>query len=122
MIDWSKVRHFKREEFGYADGVKPDPLLVSMLDNARLVADIPFQIASGIRSREHNDRIGGSPTSAHLTGHAADIKCTTSRQRFIMLNALIEAGFTRIGVYDRHIHVDTDQNKPDEVIWMGKSV
>jgi len=121
MIDWSKVRHFKREEFGYADGVKPDPLLVSMLDNARLVADIPFQIASGIRSREHNDRIGGAPTSAHLTGHAADIKCTTSRQRFIMLNVLIEAGFTRIGVYDQHIHVDTSPDLDQDVCWVDVS-
>ena len=35
---------------------------------------VPIVINSGFRSPEVNKRVGGSPTSNHLTGCAADIK------------------------------------------------
>ena len=35
---------------------------------------VPIVINSGYRSEEVNKRVGGSPTSNHLTGSAADIK------------------------------------------------
>ena len=35
---------------------------------------VPIAINSGFRSPEVNKRVGGSPTSNHLTGCAADIK------------------------------------------------
>ena len=36
--------------------------------------NVPILINSGYRSEEVNKRVGGSPTSNHLTGCAADIK------------------------------------------------
>lgn len=117
MIDWSEVRHFSREEFGHADGVEPDPELVHMLDYARHEADLPFIITSGIRTKQRNAEVGGVDGSAHLTGRAVDIQCRTGRARFLFVRALMDAGFRRIGIYDTHIHVDTDPNKPKDVIW-----
>ena len=35
-----------------------------------------------------------------------------------MLEALIGAGFTRIGVAKTFIHVDCDMELPQEVMWM----
>ena len=90
---------------------------LSKLDKARELAGIPFKINSAYRSPEHNAKIGGKPNSSHLKGLAVDISVTNSRQRFIVLNALLDVGFTRIGIADTFIHVDLDNGKNNEVIW-----
>lgn len=117
-MNWEYIQHFTRDEFGHADGVVPDWDLVMRLEQAREIAGIPFVITSGLRSDEHNARVGGSPSSAHLTGNAVDIKCESSRHRMIMVDALIQAGFDRIGIGADFIHVDNDRSKPHNVMWL----
>jgi len=63
--------------------------------------------------------------SSHLYGRAADILATTSRDRFNIVNALIKAGFNRIGISEKSgfIHVDNDcqeygGQKSSNVIWI----
>lgn len=90
---------------------------LNKLDEARERAGIPFVINSAYRSPEHNAKIGGKPNSSHIKGLAVDISVTNSRQRFIVLNALLEVGFTRIGIADTFIHVDLDNEKSKDVIW-----
>lgn len=87
------------------------------LDEARELAGIPFIINSAYRTPEHNAKIGGSPNSSHLKGLAVDISVTNSTQRFIVLKALLDVGFTRIGIADTFIHVDLDKDKSQQVIW-----
>lgn len=90
---------------------------LNKLDEAREIANIPFIINSAYRSPEHNAKIGGKPNSSHIKGLAVDISVTNSRQRFIVLNALLEVGFTRIGIADTFLHVDLDSEKSKDVIW-----
>lgn len=90
---------------------------LNKLDEAREIANIPFIINSAYRSPEHNAKIGGKPNSSHIKGLAVDISVTNSRQRFIVLNALLNVGFTRIGIADTFIHVDLDNEKSKDVIW-----
>ena len=108
----TKTKYF--EEIN--DGNMNDEFLLK-LDRAREVAQIPFKINSAYRTKEHNAKIGGSPNSSHLKGLAVDISVTDSRQRFIVLNALLEVGFNRIGIADTFIHVDLDNEKSDRVVW-----
>jgi zinc D-Ala-D-Ala carboxypeptidase len=115
---WDYIRHFKRDEFGYAQGVEPSKDLVFRLEQARDIAGIPFVITSGIRSEERNAMVGGSLTSSHLTGNAVDLHCESSRHRMIMLDALTQAGFNRIGIGRDFIHVDNDGSKPSNVCWL----
>lgn len=96
---------------------KMDKTFLLKLDEARERAGIPFVINSAYRSPEHNAKIGGKPNSSHLKGLAVDISVTNSRQRFIVLNALLNVGFTRIGIADTFIHVDLDNGKSKDVIW-----
>ena len=96
---------------------KMDKTFLLRLDEARERAGIPFVINSAYRTPEHNAKIGGKPNSSHLKGLAGDISVTNSRQRFIVLNALLEVGFTRIGIADTFLHVDLDNGKSKEVIW-----
>ena len=102
-----------------------DPLIVglndkllSMLDNARTVAEVPFVLTSGLRTEEYNRKIGGVEDSAHLYGLAVDIQCTDSINRFNIIYGLMVAGFRRIGVSQTHIHADIDESKPKYCLFL----
>ena len=90
--------------------------LVFYLDRARRFAQIPFVLT---RTRDESDI--GVKESAHHSGWAVDIRCSTSQDRWKIVYSLIAVGFCRIGVYDRHIHVDLDESKPQKVMWVGVS-
>ncbi len=87
-----------------------------VLDEAREIAGIPFIINSAYRSPEHPLSIK-NPSSSHIKGLAVDIKATDSKTRFKIVKALIQVGFTRIGIADTFIHVDLDLDKTQNVIW-----
>jgi len=121
------MRYFTFDEFDSPDqpgsGEMMDLDFLSMLDESRDVAGIPFVITSGFRTVAHNKKLikqgySASRNSSHLLGLAADIKCSDSRSRYIILDALNEVGFTRIGIAPNFIHVDLDINKPQHRIWV----
>ena len=87
------------------------------LDEARMLADTPFRITSGYRTTEHNAKVGGRVGSSHLKGCAVDIAVNNSAQRSAIIQGLVKAGFTRIGIAKTFIHADTDENKPS-AIWL----
>lgn len=92
-----------------------------MLDQMRDEAETPIIITSGFRTKAENNSTGGESDSAHLEGLAVDIRCGDSVTRCRFLIAALKVGFRRIGLYDKHIHVDIDEKKPQNVIWIGKS-
>jgi uncharacterized protein YcbK (DUF882 family) len=93
-------------------------LICNMLDEARSYARIPFKINSGMRCPKHNKKVGGKENSSHQKGCAADIHCTESRNRALIICSLLEAGLTRIGIGKTFIHVDNDQDKAKVVFWL----
>lgn len=100
----------------HSGGFLPD--FRDMLNQAREIAGVPFVVNSGFRCEEHNRNIGGSETSSHLVGCAADIKVKDSYTRERILEGLIKAGFTRIGIGKDFIHVDNDFTKPKNCVWL----
>ena len=84
---------------------------------AREIARHAFTPTSAYRSPEHKKRMGRPGTSAHTKGRAMDIACVTSSQRMTMVQALLKAGFTRIGIASTFIHADDDPTKPQNLIW-----
>lgn len=92
--------------------------LVLLLDKAREIAGVPFVINSGYRTSQYNKEVGGVENSAHTLGLAVDLRCRNSTERFKIVKALMEAGFTRIGIGDTFVHCDLDKSKPQEVIWL----
>lgn len=115
------LKYFSYEEFASPDvphsGEYMDDNFLEMLDNAREISGIPFKINSGYRTIERNYEVGGKPNSSHIVGKAADIAVKGSRQRWIITEALIQAGFNRIGIAKTFIHVDSDDTKDANVIW-----
>ncbi len=96
-------------------GKNMDTNFLYKLEHARDLAAIPFRITSGYRTTSHNEAVGGVPNSSHKIGVAADIAVGSGSERYIILNALIKAGFKRIGVAKTFIHCDTDESKPNSV-------
>ena len=91
---------------------------INSLEYAREDAGIPFVITSGYRTTSHNKAVGGKRGSSHCKGLAADIATKNSEERYIILCALINEGFTRIGIGPDFIHVDCDESKADGVVWL----
>ena len=118
-----KWKHFDKSEFFCKCGRKHDQQLVSdrlvcMLDLAREKAGVPFVINSGYRCPEHNKEIGGVKNSAHTKGLAADILTGGSERRYVIVKALIEVGFRRLGFGRGFVHADIDETKPFPVIFL----
>lgn len=89
---------------------------LAKLDEAREYAGIPFIINSAYRSPTHPESIK-NPTSSHIKGLAVDISVKDSRTRFLVLDALLVVGFSRVGISNSFIHVDLDMDKSQNVIW-----
>lgn len=117
------MRNFNLSEFDSRDeegsGRYMDESFLLMIDDARDYANRPFVITSGYRTEAHNREVGGSPTSSHLFGYAADISCADSESRIRMVYGLMKAGFRRIGIASNFIHVDNDPKKP-KALWLYK--
>jgi hypothetical protein len=113
------MRNFEISEFQCkcCGEVKMEAAFLEALDNARGVADMPFRINSGYRCPKYNVDVGSKKTSPHPKGYAADIACPHSRPRFLIIEALLQAGITRIGIDKDFIYADGDPEKAPEVIW-----
>ena len=124
MASFEDRSHFNASEFDQPDEMSDH--LISLLDMARAAAGVPFVITSSFRERT----VG---KSAHEYGLAVDIDIMPldeSRQRKLIVAALLAAGFTRIGIYYSdnagHVHadigdtVDPDKWRPDHM-WVKKS-
>ena len=116
MIAWSDVTHFSADEFTAPE--KMQPLVVLRLDRVREDAGVPIYITSSYRDGDKK---------SHGRGWAVDIsdnmkgKPVSSRWRSKVLRSLAKHGFTRVGVYDKHLHADLDPSLPAGVTWWGTS-
>ena len=75
-----------------------------------LRGEIPVIVTSGFRA--------GDPL-AHGKGLAVDLSTVGGYARHSMVSAALAVGFPRIGVYEKHVHLDVDTSLPFPVIWSG---
>lgn len=115
------MKWFNYSEFDSPDepgsGHYMDQEFLDMLDEARSRAGIPFVITSGYRTESHSYAVGSNASSSHCKGCAADIAAGTSRDRFLIVTALLEVGIDRLGIGEDFIHCDIDWEKSANVIW-----
>ena len=112
--------HFEKKDFTcFCCGIFNVNLnFLEKLEKARKIADIAFIVNSGYRCQIHNRKVGGDTVSSHMAGLAADLHIKTSWHRWKIHEALIKAGFKRIGHGSDFLHVDNDDSKPQEVFWI----
>lgn len=118
----TKAKYFSESEFKKCTPKcslqDMDQSFMSKLDTARSIAGIPFVLNSAYRSKEWEIKQGRAGTSSHCEGKAVDIRCGSDYNRFIVIDALRKAGFTRIGVAKTYIHVDSSITHSQKVIWL----
>lgn len=117
------MKHFKITEFANSNEAKrlgidntPDGSAISkiellvreVLDPARELLGKPIIITSGFRSEKLNKAIGGSNSSQHMTGEAADMTCYNN----LYLYELIKNNL----LYDQLIYETSDIKKDGRVI------
>jgi uncharacterized protein YcbK (DUF882 family) len=117
------TKNFKLKEFECNDGSKM-PLevyenvikLANQLQFLRDYTGRPITINSAYRSPEHNAKVGGSKTSQHLLGKAADITIQSLKpaEVFMIIEELIDMGHMLqggLGLYDTFVHYDIRKSK-----------
>ncbi len=113
-----ELEHFYEDEFG-PDLDRMNPALLLRLELLRQLVGEPIYVTSAWRA---------DGTGAHPEGDAVDVAdnnkslSLSSRWRHKVLKYAYLLGFKRIGVYDKHIHLDVDLERDQEVTWWGRSV
>jgi hypothetical protein len=115
----------KANELGIKEQYTPPQFVLDNIDNlaqqlqiARNILGEPMSFTSGYRCLRVNKAVKGVSTSAHLSGMAVDIKFTSPDHAKRIIEALIKAGFKRIGLGWSFIHVDIDLMKPHPAVWL----
>ena len=97
---------------------KVNPRLPQVLDLIRDDTGIPMVITSGPRCVPHNVEIGGAEYSEHIDGEGADVQCSNSRDRFMLINSAIKHGINRIGVGKGFLHLGISESNDQFVMWV----
>jgi hypothetical protein len=126
------LRYFNQSDF---DKCNPpckledmDKVFMVMLDSARNHSGILAQskgdkcvyvLTSAYRTVAHEIKKGRSGTSSHTKRVAVDIACPDSRTFYYVIQGLLKAGFTRIGInFDsKFVHVDQDLEKTPNLVF-----
>ena len=99
---------------------KMDVDFMNALDDMRAQLGEPFAINSGYRCSLYNAQISSTGgTGPHTYGRAVDI-AADSRLKFLILEAAIRWGWTRIGIGKNFIHIDNlgeAEGFSEKVIW-----
>lgn len=120
------AKYFKQSEFDDptqpGSGAAMDPELIRMLDELRERCGFPFTVASGVRTKEHNEKIGGAPNSDHVIqadglSHGVDIYIESVFRRFKLVKLAMEIGIRRIGVKKNGVHLGNWKDNPQDVLW-----
>lgn len=112
-----ELKHFAPKEFKHYSEMSPE--LGRMLDDTRHILNDKI-IITGSWRRSANERTSAHQVSSSGLWEAVDIRCSESRERFLLVSAAYLAGFRRIGLYDRHVHLDVaEENFDHDVCWLG---
>lgn len=122
MISWKKgqylklSKNFSSKEFENSTDKEffLDPELINKLELVREEFGQSITVTSGYRSPAHNTKIGGSKSSQHCLGKAADIRpSASSKEELDKLYSICEKHFEAVGDGRNKgfVHVDTRTGK-----------
>ena len=113
-----RVREF-RCKCGKCQTILVDDALVTILQRVRDHFGVSVNVNSGYRCEVHNEKVGGSQTSHHMRGMAADIRVKGVTPAEVAKYAE-SIGVQRIGLYEaaegEFVHIGSDGRKR---FWVG---
>ena len=116
-------KNFRLDEFkckcGKCDPILVDDQLIAWLQKIRDHFGRSVNVNSGYRCKTHNasPKVGGSPSSHHVKGMAADIRVEGITPEEVAKYAE-SIGIQRIGLYDNFVHIGSGTKKR---FWLGHS-
>lgn len=119
------LRHFEFDEFrcSHTGNVAMEEMFLQRLDTLRDRCDFPFELTSAYRAPTHPTERKKERPGRHSQGIAVDIAIRSSMERYKILSNATAMGFSGIGVYDAHVHID-DRGwlfAVPSVLWIGTS-
>lgn len=106
MSKWFKLDEFLHSDVALKNRIKNYPTweavenlkkLALLLDKIREKLGMSITITSGFRSLALNKKIGGSATSQHRKGEAADCECEDNKKLFDTVKQMIDDGEIEVG-------------------------
>ena len=101
---------------GTKDNLDKD--LILSLERLERELERKLRYNSGYRCEACNAAAGGVKNSAHVRGKAVDIIVADSMQRFVIVRAVLQFSFVRVGIGKNFVHVDVDTSLPQFVLWL----
>lgn len=95
--------------------------LAQLLEKIRMKWNSPIIVTSGYRCKDLNKAVGGSKTSQHVKGQAADVICKNNKDLFILIQQMILNGDITVGqLIDEYnykwLHISTPKLRTDNQI------
>ncbi len=117
--------HFSMDEFlcncagncEWKDPNKIDVEFIVKMEKLRALYGKPIHINSGLRCPAWNEKHHSKPTSSHIKGCAGDLRVSDNGERWALVKAAMVV-FRRVGVEGRFLHVDSDDAKPQDRMWV----
>ncbi|MDE7469159.1 MAG: peptidase M15 [Desulfovibrionaceae bacterium] len=99
-----------------------DAVFLAKLNMLRQLLNTPLILTSACRCVSHNKKVGGVPTSLHVTTDekpctAVDIACTDKHMRYRIIESAIALKFTGIGCHKSFIHLSNNENTKEGVFF-----
>lgn len=115
------LKHFSIKDFRCpcCGKAQMDIHFLQKLEEARDLAERPWVIISGYRCKDYNVEVGGVQDSAHIYGKAVDIATPTPKKRLEVFKYAVRADFDRLGIAENYIHLDTDESRPPNAVWLN---
>lgn len=116
---WLREFNCKCDSINCAITLVAEPLLKALQDLREKLGE-PIIITSAFRCQEHNRKAGGSETSCHLVGLAADIKAKNMDLLYTLAKNSGAGGigrYNRLGVLDR-LHIDFRKSLGQPIEWI----
>lgn len=127
------TEHFSLEEFTHSQTAirkaipnRPSPHVIANLLHAaeqmekvrKLLGNKPITISSGYRSPKLNEAVGGSKTSAHMLGYAADFICPSCGPPIDVVRkiAASDLEFDQVIQEGTWVHISFDPQNRKEVL------
>lgn len=102
-----------------------DVAFLRLLSRTRRRAGVPFRVVSDYRDPARNAAAGGAKGSTHMEHpcRAVDLHVKDNHERMRIVQAAVEEGFLRIGIYPAaednsgSVHLDASEINPAPRMW-----
>lgn len=116
-FDYNEFDCYLQEGSGYRH---MDREFLLMIDEMQEKTTLQIRVMRGYVSPQMAERVGLPKDHPHLLGRAACIWCKDPKKRIVLVAALLEVGFHRIGIGPDYLYFDNDEARPAQLYVLSR--